>query len=188
MRLRIVLFCFLIFPCLASAQKVSYAGMQQFSYLFSNIDRETRISVVNGLRMNHFFTGLGFDLKLSNATSAYTGFYNVADVYADGRYYFGKNRHFFVKVDQGFTFFPSKFPETNFERYRGKYGYYAATSIGFKSKLGNDVSYCFDISGAFRQTRYERDYYDNFIRRNWTTEKYNIQQYFLIISLGLEVF
>ena len=169
------------------AQKIKYGGIQQFSFLAGNVESEFRLNLVNGIRFKNYFTGIGFDLKLSRIGSLYTGNYTPTCLYADGRYYFGKNKNFFAKLDQGINGIVTELPSYEYERIHRKIGYFGEGGLGVKAKLGNEVYYSIALSYAFRQTRYNREYYD-FWRKGWNTEKYDIQQYFLVIHLGLEIF
>jgi hypothetical protein len=150
--------------------------------LAGNVENELRLNLVNGIRFKNYFTGIGFDLKLSRIGSLYTGNYSPTCLYADGRYYFGKNKSFFVKLDQGINGIATELPSSEYERIHRKIGYFGEGGVGVKAKLGNEVYYSIAFSYAFRQTRYNREYYD-FWRKAWNTERIRHSTVFFCHSL-----
>lgn len=167
--------------------KFSYGGMQQFGLVFTENATYPAFSVSNGVRFSRFYTGLGADIMFYKRNYYYaSNSFNIAAVYADGRYYLNKKKKLFTKAAVGINYITDRFPQRDTESYKKLIGYYTAFGFGFKAKLSSEVNYSFDICYLIRQTRFNHTYF-NFLKEA-QTDKYDLRQYSIVVNMGLEIF
>src|SRR5690606_4555392 len=125
-----------------------------------------------------FFTGVGVSPTLGSNTFGW----RTAALYLDGRYYIGKSKRFFGKMNAGINLITDRMrPQWSWsiiswgeQQYHKQVGFHGVIGAGFKAKLSSEVYYSFDISYGFTQMRYQTTY-DNFLRER-QKDKYDLRR------------
>jgi len=193
-RNKIYLACILLsilFFSSVSAQGVHYGGIQQIQVDFGPTAAKTNLSIINGIRFNRFFVGMGADARF-RSVYPYFRYYEhpngkTFSLFVDGRYYINKNKTFFVKLDAGINLLYGVSQVEDYYEIDRNGGLYSACGLGFKVRLAKEVFYIFDIGYCSRQTRYDYSYrsaHDS----QWYTQKFDQRRNFITVSMGIELF
>lgn len=165
------------------AQKIQYGGMQQACLHFGESGLTAAFSMINGIRIQKFFVGLGGDYKggnnnwMSLTPKSMSGF-------VDGRYYVNTKKNVFAKLQGGIT---RVLPDnTGYEMNTGT-GLYCSSGIGFKARLSDEVFYSFDVSYSLRQLKFETQQGQPWLSFP-STDRYNLIRPTIVVSMGIEIF
>lgn len=181
----------ILFTSVSYSQKLRYGGIQQLGIVVTEHETRTNFTLVNGLRFGRFFTGIGahtqFNRRFYNAFYYCNSIFNTTAVYVDGRYYIDKKKNFFTKVNGGVNLITQKLETHYYYNFKKRPGYYCSAGLGFKARIGKEIFYSFDITYCLRQIKYAYKNM-NYVTRQFETEKFDLRQSAIIITMGIEIF
>lgn len=178
---------FFVFSTAAFGQTINYGGLQQLSLSVGERSNNLGFVMVNGLRFNRFFVGLGADIQFVSRNYYYGNAFSSSALFCDGRYYINKQKNFFAKLDGGLNMIAQNLAHSNTASYKRLPGGFGSVGLGFKARMGKEIFYSFDISYSIRQTRYDYRYM-GYNPNGWRTESYNVQRSLITVNMGLEIF
>ncbi len=174
------------FPSNIQAQKVTYGGMQYFGLAVEKDVALPTFSLINGIRYNHFFTGIGFSYEPIKYYLNFTIPLSFP-IYLDARYYIGQKKRFYALADGGLTIIKKTewMTDTESQRFQKRVGTYGNVGIGVKAKLGKEVYYSFEICSNYKKTGYDREFID--FLNEWNKQEIRYKQNRILIRLGIEI-
>jgi hypothetical protein len=169
----------------SAPRKIRFGGLQQFGIAASEHSTNSLFSVINGIRYKRMFIGIGADVQ----PRTYYPAVNTSAVFLDGRYYAGRKKQFFGRIDGGVNVVRlARMQSYDFATYSRDPGYYGAVGIGVKAKLGREVYYTIDLCYVLKQSQYTYSYRAWGWRGEVQTERLDIRQSMIQLNMGLEIF
>jgi hypothetical protein len=172
-----------------TVRKIWFGGLQQLGIRFSENSTRPAFTLINGVHYRRLFIGLGADYSFGS--NPYYHGMNSTNLFLDSRYFVGKNRRFFARMDGGVSLITSNrndyyYPMGSSEPFKSRPGYFGAMGIGAKARLGREVYYTVDLCIVLKQMLYSNTYRDWGGREH--TDRYDLRQSMIQLNMGLEMF
>jgi len=191
-----LILCFCAWALGAQAQdhKFTFGAMQHFSFRGEADGIFAAVNMINGVRWDRNFAGLGVAYEPARNNwwwGGFGGMPNTLPVYATYRHYRGKKKRWFGLAELGPNVivnnpWMTRETQNSTDYFKKKIGLYASVGAGMKAKIGRELYYTFDLSYNYKQTSYARNFIDQ--QNEWSVDDNLFQQQRILLRVGFELF